>query len=139
MNVTPMCDYEIPDWKEWMGKRDCDLRAEWKVLDKTTGKSVYRCKAHVYNALVFGHTLTICPARSNAKKDGLGLTLGEAQEKRVCRICGESANPIERPDGTMNTFYMGHGFEFAHEDCLGEEGVKELHLLLSTKGPFRMD
>jgi hypothetical protein len=135
-----MCEYEIPDFKEWMGKKDCDLRAEWKILDKTTGKFHYRCKGHLYeDVLIPGHTLVFCPARSYAKKDGLGLTLGEAVAQRVCRICGAPNHPIERPDGTMNTFYMGHGFEYAHEDCLGEEGIKELHKVLSIRGPFRGD
>ena len=141
MNVTPMCE-GVTDTGYMRKEKDlvpCDLRAEWDVFNKTTGKRSLACKRHIMDFIVAGDTYTISPARSLAERDGKGLTIGEAQRKGVCRVCGEPGNPRKRADGTLEPFVLGFGYEYAHEDCLDEEAKNHLADVLSKRGPFRGD
>lgn len=144
MNVTPMCECDVPvsafpKTGEVVETIGCDLRAEWDVFNKTTGQRYLVCKQHLTTFIVAGHTFTISPARSLAKRDGKGFTIGEAQRLRICRVCGEPGNPKRREDGKMNPFVLGFGYEHAHEDCLDDEAKKHLESVLSKRGPFRGD
>lgn len=47
--------------------------------------------------------------------------LDAAKAANVCRICGEYAGPLRRADGTVNTFKLNYGKEFAHADCIKAE------------------
>lgn len=114
MNTTPQCEFKIIGHNAF----ECEARAEWRILDKTDGKIVLSCKEHLATMVKEGHTISMCPARSHAKEDGIGLTVGEARSKMVCRICGDKEGARRRPDGTMESFWYGYGKEFAHNDCL---------------------
>lgn len=67
------------------------------------------------------------------------LTIKEAARLRVCRICREEAAPKQRPDGTMNSFWFGHGHEYSHEDCLTPAAKKRMLRRIAETGPHRMD
>jgi len=67
------------------------------------------------------------------------LTIKEAQRLRLCRICREAAAPKERDDGSMNSFWLGHGHEHAHEDCLTPAAKKKMLKKIAETGPHRMD
>ncbi len=47
------------------------------------------------------------------------LSVAEAQEKHVCRICQKDGEP-HPPD---NPFILNHGKEYAHQKCLESIGV----------------
>ena len=87
--------------------KECGLRAEWNMLNKSTGKYRLSCTRHISQFLIPGNEYAISPARSYAKKDGLGLTVGQAQERNICRICG-------KPGADVYEF----GKEHAHHSCL---------------------
>lgn len=116
MHVKPVCEYveKLSPGEEYR----CESRAEWHVLDKTTGKQADFCVGHLACTMTPGHTFVMTPARSIAVADGVGLTVGEAREKGVCRICGEKAGAKMNPDGTVDPFVLNFGKEYAHESCL---------------------
>jgi len=46
------------------------------------------------------------------------ISLKEAQQRRVCRICECGIGPRRRLDGTIEAWILDYGKEFSHEDCL---------------------
>ena len=124
MNVSPTCE-------------QCRNRAEWHIIDKTDGSQRDCCNHHLH--LTPGHTYSIFPARSYAKSDGVGLTLGEARSKHVCRVCGEKDGPRRRSDGSPEPFVLGYGFEYAHEDCLSEGDKQRMRHRISETAPHAGD
>ena len=67
------------------------------------------------------------------------LTIKEAQRLRICRVCREPAGARERADRTMNSFWLGHGHEHAHEDCMTPAAKKRMLRRIAETGPHRMD
>ena len=67
------------------------------------------------------------------------LTIKEGRRLRICRVCREPAAPKERPNGTMNSFWLGHGHEHSHEDCMTPASRKRMLRKIAETGPHRMD
>ncbi len=67
------------------------------------------------------------------------LAIEEAHKLRVCRVCREPAAPRERADGTVDAFWYGHGYEYAHDDCLTPEAKRRMHVKIAATGPHRGD
>jgi hypothetical protein len=149
MNLPPMCEHaaSIPSFAKRrveISHNDpdtvsCKSRAEWHVINKTSSLQYEYCAHHLQMNLTPGHTYSIFPARSRAKEDGLGLTMGEAKHRNVCRICGEKAGARKREDGSMESFWLGHGHEFAHDDCLSPAAKERMYRRVAETGPHRMD
>jgi hypothetical protein len=120
-----MCDATKEIGQMWP-EHACGLRAEWHVIDKTVNAQFDLCHDHLIQYLEFGHTFSIFPARSRAKRDGKGLTVGEARRRGICRICGESVHAKAGTGG----FVMGFGYEHAHYDCMDDEARARLSNIL---------
>lgn len=132
MNVPPTCDGSHPD-----GPHD----AVFVVIDKTNGQSSHACREHLVY-LNPKHTYSIFPAKDyskHAEDPEEWLSIEAAKKIHICRVCREKADPKQRPDGTMNSFWLGHGYEHAHEDCLTTEALERMRQKIAETGPHRGD
>lgn len=52
------------------------------------------------------------------------MTVEEARELRVCRVCGGPDLPRQVVPGLIDSFVFNFGKEYAHASCIGEPATK---------------
>lgn len=49
------------------------------------------------------------------------MTVEEAKQRRVCRVCGGPDSPRQVTPVLIDSFVLNYGKEYAHASCIGQQ------------------